>query len=139
MSKKTEKEFVDRMLYVLKAPIIVFKGQEDTVTEEMKTKANLERLSQNIRDSEKEECTDYEAMLYISSASLVAPMSHEWAVLYTHLFLQVYPEHSELQEGVEKPHEYELGLLKDLKAWIYKKQVQALKDKVKAVVVGGEI
>ena len=36
MSKKTEKEFVDRMLYVLKAPIIVFKGQEDTVTEEMK-------------------------------------------------------------------------------------------------------
>lgn len=127
MTDRDEKKFVDYVKYTLKAPIIVHPMWMD-LTEEMKQSARMSRLG---RHPESIECSDYEAMLYLSSSSLVSPLSESWFRLYVHLFVSAHPDHKDFQEGVSPPSEYELGLLKGLKQWIFKQQMQSIKEKRK--------
>lgn len=131
---KAEADFVDRLLYVLKAPIIAWPGCESTITEEQCANAKLHRLAMTATALKLEEATDYEGMLYIMTSTLANPPSHTWYKIYMHLFCKFYPEQSKmLGDNLEKPEEYELTRdLKGLKVWIFKKQMQALKDKEKA-------
>ena len=105
------------------APIIVFKGYEDLVTEEIKIKIMAERLKEN-----DDTATDYEAMVYLHTASLAAPLSEDWRNIYTYLFSKYYPEHAE-RIGVynEKLKEREKRKLVDLKKWICKQQMNKKK------------
>lgn len=120
------------MMYVFSAPILVWPGYEDTVLSEQRGRVTLERLALSATAKEMLECTDFEVCLYLSSASLSQPMSHTWTKLYTHVFCKAFPQHKELGEGIEKVQEYEMHELKRLKQWIYKKQMEAVKDKIKA-------
>jgi len=102
------------------APIVVFKGFEDLVTEEMKARITLERLSNPFSNT----ATDYEAMVYLHTASLAVPFSEEWRNIYMYLFSKYYPKHAE-RIGVYKDEltELEKRKLEDLKKWIYKQQM----------------
>lgn len=133
MKRLTEKDFVDRLFYVFKAPIIVWPQFEDTITKEMQANVTLHRLSMFATAKTINAASEYETMLYLSSASLANPPSHEWTKIYIHLFGKFYPKQAEILGNTEKPNDYELNeYLVRLRVWIFKQQMQALKAKEKA-------
>jgi hypothetical protein len=101
------------------APIVVWRGCEDVVTEEMKARIHIERLL----NSEKI-ATDYEAMVYLHTASLAVPFSREWYNIYSFLFSKYYSEQARaIGNYIEDIAENEKLELSKLKKWIYKKQI----------------
>jgi len=101
------------------APIVVFTGCEELVTEKMKTRIHLERLL-NSDDS----ATDYEAMVYLHTASLAVPFTEGWYHIYSFLFSKY---HSEPAKGIgvyrDQITEVEQRELSNLKKWIYQQQL----------------
>lgn len=114
MVDKLEKQ-IKRMF----APIVVFTGCEDMVTENMRTRIDIERLL-----NFDETATDYEAMVYLHTASLAVPFNQEWYHIYSFLFSKYYPEQAK-GIGVYKEQlaEHEQRELSGLKKWIYKQQI----------------
>lgn len=102
------------------APIVVFTGCEDIVTEEMKTKITIERFASPLSET----ATDYEAMVYLHTASLAVPFSREWYNIYAFLFSKYHPEQAKLigvyRENITDTEKREL---EKFKKWIYKQQM----------------
>lgn len=102
------------------APIVVYKGCEDLVTENMKTRIHIERLI-----TSEEAATDYEAMIYLHTASLVAPFSEDWYHIYSLLFSKYHPEQAKTIDVYrEQLSEMERRELTQLKKWIYRQQTK---------------
>jgi hypothetical protein len=103
------------------APIVVFQGMEDMVTYDMKTRIEIERLSTPAVET----ATDYEAMIYLHTASLAIPFSERWYRIYSHLFSKYHPEQAKTI-GVysEQINEQEQRELSRLKKWIYHQQLK---------------
>ena len=100
------------------APIIAHKGWEDMVTEDMKLKAQIERLANPSKDL----ATDYEAMIYLHTASLATPLGDLESV-YSYLFSKYYPNQArEIGVYKDKINDREERELTKLKKWIYGKQ-----------------
>jgi hypothetical protein len=110
---------LERQIKRMFAPIVVFKGLEDVVTGKMKTRIQMERLL----ESSPETATDYEAMIYLHTASLAVPFSEEWYNIYSFLFSKYHSEQAKAI-GVyrEKITEQEQRELSRLRQWIYKQQ-----------------
>ena len=125
----TEKGFVDAMLWAIAGPIITWPECEDTVTDEMKSKIKTERLLQLAHEPDVEMATDYETMVYISSATFVNVPSETWFKVYMHLFKKFYPN----AEGFEEIQldSWQTSQLNDLKRWLWKKAQEHLKEKMK--------
>jgi len=132
--EREEGKFVDQMMYLLTAPYM-FYPPWDSVWEASgnKEEAKLLRLGQAKEILEKEMCTEFEAMLYISSATLSHPMSHDWYVVYGWLFKRCKPEHDifdehEIPEQLNKyPQQEDLDRLR---RWIYRSQMNHLKTRL---------
>ncbi len=115
----------DMLAELLSKPrtIIGHRGWSAMITEEQKTRIQMERLKQ-IKNSKGEkitEATDYEALTYIATASMDAPLDRMWTRIYFHLLKRFYPDNSDFIED----HEAILQLqdkqyLCRLKQWIYK-------------------
>ena len=103
------------------APIIAYTGWEDVVTEEMKNKIQMERLANPLMET----ATDYEAMVYLHTASLSTPLSTEMTNIYSYLFSKYHGEQAK-KIGVysDKITESEQRELTNLKDWIFKKQMK---------------
>lgn len=116
MADKLEKEFKRWF-----APIIAHRGWEDMVTEEMKNRVQVERLANPLIGT----ATDYEAMVYLHTASLASPLPREMSNVYFFLFSK-YHEKQAKEIGVytEKIAETEQRELSRLKDWIYKEQAE---------------
>ena len=101
---------------------------EDMITPDMKEKTTIHRLA-GIKEIDNQRCTDYEAMLYMHTASLVNSFSHTWYKLYMHTFSQFYDINQILDKGekLEKIYDNEMDDLNHLKSWIYKKQIDSIK------------
>lgn len=113
-----------------KRKIVAHPAWASTVTEEQKMRVEMERMKQ-IRDSDgnKIDCsTEYEAMLYLMTWSLAAPIGEQWTRIYSYLFKKFYPEQSKAIGA----HKYETELrdlmdlpeLERLKRWIYKQSIK---------------
>jgi len=109
----------EKQIKRLFAPIIAYTGWKDVVTGDMKTRIQMERLA----NPSSETATDYEAMVYLHTASLATPLSREMTNIYSFLFSKY---HSEQAKGIgvyaEKITEQEQRELSKLKKWIYDKQ-----------------
>jgi len=115
---------VDKFEKVVKklfAPIIAYKGWEDVVTEEMKIRIQMERMT----NPSVEIATDYEAMIYLHTASLATPLPREMENIYSFLFSKYYTEHAK-RIGVftENINETEQRELAKLKKWIHDVQTK---------------
>lgn len=108
-------------------PIIGHTVWKDSITEEQKQRIQIERLKQ-IAESNGEPittATDYEAMIYIMTASLSAPLDRTYVHIYSFLFRKFYPdkakeifpdhEGQKLDQWTEEPE------LTRLKQWLWKK------------------
>jgi len=103
-------------------PIIGHTDWADSITPEQRGRIQLERMKQ-IKEANGEKidmATDYEAMVYLSTASLSAPLSRVFERIYCHLFKRFYPDKSDFIPD----HEATLDIqaeqeLRDLKRWLY--------------------
>ena len=128
---KGEQEFVDFFMYLLRAPVIVMPGWEDSFRDRWDD-VLMNRLLHGREIFGQEMCTEYEAMLYVSSATLVAPPSHDWYVIYMWLFRRWNKEAAN-QVGLDDvPETLNVNQQEDLaglRHWIFKGQMLRLKEK----------
>jgi hypothetical protein len=134
LSSRTDAEqFVDQAMYFLTAPYITWPDYEDIYqSNDNRTKALMFRLAHHKEVFDTHQCTEFEAMLYISTATLAAPPSHDWFQIYMWLFNRWNPELA--QQNDLKPDRPELNVnqqedLARLRQWIFRQQMAHLKVK----------
>ena len=110
---------------VFTRPIIGHTAWADSITAEQKARIEVERMKQ-IAEAKGEkitEATDYEAMIYIMTASPSAPLDRTHQKIYFHLFKRFYPDKSDFIPDHEANIEGDLLAERDLirlKRWLYK-------------------
>ena len=117
---------IDALVSALTDPIIVFDVSWDTL-DWLFGEIKLERLAQLMK-GEGGIATDAEALAYVSNASLCVPLSSDWAEIYMYLFTRVMTRvNKEVPEELrtEMLSDYKMGLIKELKEWIYQRRVKA--------------
>ena len=137
---KDADEFVDQFMYLLTAPYM-FYPPWDNVWElnHNKDTAKLERLVHAREIFEAKQCTEFEAMLYISTATLAHPPSHDWFQIYMWLFNRWNPELAKEQDLLPDRPELNVNQQEDLtrlRSWIFRQQMNHMKAKRKAAENG---
>jgi hypothetical protein len=134
--RKTER-WIDDLVGALFDPIIVMPGGwGDDLPEWLRTRVTLERLGENIvalREGRELTATDAEAACYLFTASLTAPMGHDW----TEIYLYVAGGEMKGEAKIEMPEDIKVESLtesqwrdlKQLKDWIYRQRVKHRKEK----------
>jgi len=128
-----DREFVDQMMYLMMAPMILYPGWDESFKDRW-TQVLLHRLGHHQEIFAEEMCTEYEAMLYVSSATLVAPPEHDWVQVYLWLFQRWKPEVAEANDL--KPDRAELNAQQEeklvgLRRWVFRQQMERLRQKAK--------
>ncbi|MBA7520141.1 hypothetical protein ES705_12234 [subsurface metagenome] len=141
---KKEAEWIGELVGVFSDPIIVMPGGwGDSLPEWLKTSITLERLVMNMRVAKGElpTGTDAEACAYLNTASLTAPMGHDWTQIYLYIATKVYEKWRTKESGVTMPEDIrveeldrnQMDDLNRLKAWIYRKRIAARLDRERGV------
>ena len=125
--------YAERMAFCLTAPVIAHPLALDTIDSKMKDRAKTERLAKLMKGEDDGLATDYEAMIYLSSASLVAPLDRTAYNVYAHLFQKIFPEQA---KEIFDRQDFNLDYLADrlllrLKRSIHDSQLKAVKEKMK--------
>ena len=142
----TEKQLekgISEIVGVFTDPIIVFPGGwGDSLPEWLKQAITLERLAMNVKALKGEEPTgtDAEVAAYLYTASLTAPMDSDWTQIYLYIATKVYEKWGTKDSRVTMPDDvrvaslddYRMGLLKELKGWIYRQRVKAREERGRA-------
>ncbi|MDZ4231863.1 MAG: hypothetical protein U1C72_01270, partial [Candidatus Pacearchaeota archaeon] len=131
--RQEEQDFVNQFMYWLTAPVILFPGWEDSYKDQV-PEAKMRRLAHYEEIWRDKVCTEYEAMLYISSASLVRVPSHHWTQIQLWLFNRCMPEAAKVNglDDVKDLRGSDKEDLLSLRRWIYAQQVKHLKAKLRA-------
>ena len=128
--RENEKFVTHQMMYLLTAPIMGMPKWVDTLRMH-KEEITIQRLAQHKEIFEAQECTEFEAMLYISKASLEFPLGHDWTEVYTYLLRRWSPEKAKAVdiEGPDKLNQYpQQEHLTRLRKWIYQTQMKHLQS-----------
>ncbi|OUR98383.1 hypothetical protein A9Q86_15165 [Flavobacteriales bacterium 33_180_T64] len=136
--KKRTNDFVFNFMDCLTSPIIVFKSAwQDTIPKDILKNIKLSRLLCSMQQEEMASLT--ETLAYIMPRTYEAPMPTEWVNIYIWLGLQYASQFKNKEQlnamtdiSPSKLSEYEMGLLNNLRRWIYDKRRKALKDKLKS-------
>lgn len=116
-------KMMEQAVEALTSPIIGWTGWADSITFEQKARIKVERLKQiaEAKGEKIEMATDYEAMVYIMTASLSQPLSNSFQRIYFLLFKKFFPENSDfIPEYEAKLEGYDQTELDRLKRWLYK-------------------
>jgi len=124
-------------------PIIVMPGGwGETLPEWIKGATTLERLIENVEAIKRGAmtATDAEACAYLYTASLEAPMGHDWTQIYLYIAGKVYEKHRTKDSGVTMPEDIRVTELTrnqqddlaHLKGWIYDRRVKNRKGQAHA-------
>lgn len=116
---------ITEILGILYDPIVLFPGGwEDTLPANIWDDVVQERFIQALKAKGKkiEEATDAEALAYLYTASLVAPMPSEWTHIYLWLGRNRFGANEAKTFLPEKLTSQEERYLHDLKRWIWKKR-----------------
>ena len=121
----------------LTSPVIVFKSAwQDIIPEDILKNIKLSRLLCSMQQEKMASLT--EALAYMMPRTYEAPMPTEWANIYTWLGLQYADQFKNADQfdamkeiAPKKLSEYEMGLLNNLRKWIYDKRRESLKNNLK--------
>lgn len=126
---------IAEMVGALCDPLIVFPagGWEETLPEELKKRLPLDRLLHNMLCSKGkarwDEACDLEALLYMYPLCLARPISEQWTRIYLYLGTKVMGKKIPDDIRQETLSDYDMAALRGLKQWIYKKKLQARRDR----------
>jgi len=133
--KKLNKKFKDlifkSLAYGLLAPVVVDKRWNE-ISENLKILAKGHRMMQSMNCVTARLATEFDALVYLHTASLCVPFNTTWYNIYTYLFRKYFPMHAEVV-GIDTDslNDYEKYQLDQLRAWIFKQQIKAIKEKYK--------
>ena len=120
-------------------PIIVFPGGwGDTLPDWLKNAITLERMVEDMKALKGEEPTgtDAEACAYLNTASLSAPMDHDWSQIYLYIAGRSYKRWNKGEMpadiAVDSISDYQTEKLNRLKSWLYHQRVKARTGKDRA-------
>ena len=123
--------WIGDLVGVFTDPIIVTPGGwGETLPETLKAAVTLERLLENMRSSKEGNptATDAEAACYLYTASLEAPLGHDWTEIYLYVAGKALNRNrgTTLPEDirVETISEQQERELADLKRWIYETRMK---------------
>ena len=136
--KQLEKGISD-IVGVFIDPILVFPGGwGDTLPEWLKETITMERLVMNMRALKGEEMTgtDAEACAYLYTASLTAPMDHDWTQIYLYIATRTYKQWGKNEMpanvAVDSLSDNQLKELNRLKAWLYRQRCKVRLERERA-------
>jgi hypothetical protein len=133
-SPKDAEQFVDQLMYCLTAPFIGYPGWGDDPQfwEPHKAKVTMERLLHHQEIHRDKVASEYETMLYLSSASLAAPMTHDWGQVYFYLFTRAMPQQAKaIDNEVKELNVNQWEDLVRLRSWIFRQQMNHVKARTK--------
>jgi hypothetical protein len=118
-------------------PIIVMPGGwGNTLPDWIREEITVERMVENMKAIKNEELmgTDAEVVAYLYTASLEAPMGHDWVEIYLYMASKVMKRHTKQEipadmRVVEKLTRIQEDDLLQFKRWLYKTRVQARQDR----------
>ena len=115
--------------YAILSPIVVDPRWTD-IPENLKFKAFMYRLLEAPECVETEMATEFDALVYLHTASLSVPFGRVWFNIYAYLFRKFFPKHAEKIGLPEiQLNQLEQEELKKLRKWIFKQQIKAIKEK----------
>ncbi len=135
--KKAKSDFVLDFMDLLQSPIIVYPSQwQDAVPKDLLNNITMARMLTQMRGEQMASLT--EVVAYMMPRTFESPMPSEWVNIYTWCGMQyakTFKKDAQIEAMEEvapkQLSEYEMGLLKRLRVWIYEKRRQALKDSMK--------
>lgn len=123
---------IDALVGALTDPIIVFDPSwADVLPDWLKGEIKMQRLAQLMK-GEEGVATDAEALAYVSNTSLAVPLASDWVDIYMYLLTRVMGEKVPEDMRKESLDDYRMGLLKELKEWIYHQRVKATEERGRA-------
>lgn len=131
MDNRIDKQ-IDSLVGALMDPIIVMPGGwGDSLPDWIRGAIQLERLAQLMKGEET--ATDAEACAYLYTASLTNPIDRDWVQVYLYVAGKVVARNkgAEIPEDikVDSLNDYQMGLLRDLKRWIWDRRVKATQER----------
>ena len=137
--RKDKEQFVEMFMYALTAPYIVFTGYEDSWSMLNRSgEALTYRLLGLTTIFETEQCSEFEAMTYLSTATLAHVPGREVSDAYFWLFkrwspekaklVPIGPEHDELDWSAKE-------FITRLRGWIFRTQLKHMKARGEAVAI----
>ena len=135
---------IDDIVGVFTDPIIVMPGGwGDTLPQWVKETITLERLVENMKALKGEEPTgtDAEVCAYLYTASLTAPMDHDWTQIYLYIATKTYEKWRTKDSGVTMPEDIRVDKLdrnqeedlRRLKAWLHRTKLKHRKEKLRDI------
>ena len=123
---------IDALVGALTDPIVVFDPSwADVMPDWLKGEIKMQRLAQLMK-GEEGIATDAEALAYVSNASLSQPLASDWAEIYQYLLTTVMGDKVPDDIRKESLDNYRLGLIKELKEWLWHKRVKGREEKARA-------
>jgi len=128
LENRIEKQ-IDVLVGALTDPIIVFDPSwADVLPDWLKGEIKMQRLAQLMK-GEEGIATDAKALAYVSNVSLSQPIASDWVEIYQYLLTRVMGDKVPEEMRRESLDDYRMGLLKELKEWIYRQRVKARQEK----------
>ncbi len=142
MVARTKEKWIDEIVGALSDPVIVMPGGwGEDLPPWLREAITLERLVANMVGIKTGvmTATDAEACAYLFTASLTAPIGHDWTQIYLYVTGKVYETRRTPDSGVKMPEDirveklsdYQIGMLNQLKSLIYEARVKHRKTKRK--------
>ena len=136
---KTVEKGISEIVGCLSDPILVFPGGwGDTLPDWLKNAITLERLAISMRvlKGELSTGTDAETCAYLYTASLTAPMDHDWSQIYLYIAGKTCVHNKDKQVPddirVESLNDDQMRDLNRLKAWLYHKRTTVRLERERA-------
>ena len=124
-------EFEKVLEYALKAPIVV-DPRWNIVPEKLRDMALPLRILHSLDCVKNQRATEFEALIYLHTASMSQPLSDEWARIYMWLFRKYFPEKAKRINVPEVTlNSYEKHLLDQLRYRIFKTQMKHIRGSVR--------
>lgn len=131
------KRLINQLVVELQRPTILHSMWSDIIPESQLHQVKIKRLKRLMINKGKKisAVTDFEAMLWISTESMLSPLCYEGYNIYVYLFKKYFPEQAkeifskyELERQLDLSEQQEL---KNLKQRLYTLSVRSLKERKK--------
>lgn len=132
MSKRRQKHdiYFKALAYGLFAPTVVDKRWMQ-IPEYLNNLAKCHRILNSLQCVNDKIATEFDALVFLYTASLCVPFNTTWFNIYIYLFRKFFPQHAKVIDlpEVESLDPYEVAKLTDLRRWIFKQQMKNLKQR----------
>ena len=123
--KKKDTAIIEKAVNNMCRPIIVMDPGWG-VPDKVRDLIMLQRLA--AARAGEELATEAEAMLYISNASFLAPLDHDWVDIYAYLLTRTGWDNIPRDIIQESISNYQQQMLQRLRAWIYERGMKYVKE-----------